>query len=84
MAVEPRKQSSPVAEATFVRQGLFAPSGMHSILGVFRRENIVVRGNSIVPFSQPCVSPDACPQWPPLPPTDTKKTAVRRSKPLLG
>jgi len=31
---------------------------MHSILGEFRRENIMARGSSIVPFSQPCVSPD--------------------------
>jgi hypothetical protein len=32
-------------------------SGMHSILDEFRRENIMARGNSIVPFSQRCVSP---------------------------
>jgi hypothetical protein len=31
---------------------------MHSILDEFRRENIMARGNSIVPFSQPRVSPD--------------------------
>jgi hypothetical protein len=31
---------------------------MHSILGEFRRENIMGRGNSIIPFGQPCVSPE--------------------------
>jgi hypothetical protein len=31
---------------------------MHSILGEFRRENIMARGNSIVRISQPCISPE--------------------------
>jgi hypothetical protein len=31
---------------------------MHPILDEFRREIIMVHGNSIVPHSQPCVSPD--------------------------
>jgi hypothetical protein len=31
---------------------------MHLILDEFRREDIMARGNSIILFTQPCVSPD--------------------------
>ncbi|WP_233885691.1 hypothetical protein [Paraburkholderia flagellata] len=52
------ERSRPANEATLVREGLFAAVGMHQILDAFRRENIGTRGNSIIPFGQPCFSPE--------------------------
>jgi hypothetical protein len=54
LSVESIRSKKPVSSV----KGYLRPPGMGLIVGAFRRENILARGNSIVPFSQPCVAPE--------------------------